>query len=969
MNTNCKILFLAYLLFFITGIVYSQEYATRLYTTKDGLVQGQVYCVTQGPKGFLWTGTLGGISRFDGKEFKNFTEEDGLSSNSVYQMQWWNDTLYIVTKEGVDMIVDGKVINVFYDKNINFMMGHIKVMDKYKYAIGHNNEYTFYLDINTRTIHKFPEKVQLKGNLNVSMSDTSFLCIKDNTLYEMLYGDTMIYKLKHFDTITGYVWVYDSIIVVASGKYNNKSGNFSRCYFTMKKKDTVCYAVSKYELPENVAMLPDENAQRIFFAKSAKKCLSTSLGYVLIEDNGRFVKSSKDYNYINSFFEDNEKIIWVATEKGLVKFFPDKFRYYNPEQGYVDNVWSVAAVNDSLILMASYNKGIHIYDNGHEKKVNNKIGHINACYFGSCYGFCDDVLVSVYPGVARYSVSDNTLSLIDDNLENNNLTLFKDEDNERVLVADLRTLVAIYKDYSTEKLFNLTSIGNYQYMLSLTVRNNKIFIGLSRGLIAFNPKSREWHYVLNDKTRFNSLVTDAKNNVWAATNRGLLHITDDSVYFVRKIKMPTDLSSVIIDNNNRLFASGTSLLYVLDLNRYYNNDKNSLRTYGNFDGYFGENPQQDAFFKDKKGNLWLPTGYTVIKILPEDFKNKEKQLHTKIIDFIASGNDTSFAVLIKNKPIKLDYLFNNTRFDFLSVNLKNPELTKYQYILKGAGRQWGASISNRDIEFNNLPPGNYRFSVKASVTGDFESAPETSINFTILPPYWQTAWFIILVIILFTAIIVFITLLIKRKEQKKNKIKLELSKLKNIALSTQIDHHFLANCTSKIVILYESGKIEEANRYTRTFSDFLRRNLMYLRADKISLKEELMLVEQYVELERRYGKDFDFNVETGNEFNPDKIMIFPFMIQPIVENAIKHGVKKLKSGEGKIRITVQETGSFVRIVIHDNGSGLNNNKTTSGNGTSLKIVKERLALFGKGSGISVNSSEAGTDVILTILNS
>ena len=207
-----KKLLLATSLSLLLSISSAQEFATRLYTPKDGLVQAEVYCVTQGPQGYLWVGTLGGISRFDGLEFKNYTEQDGLISNSIYQMQWFNDTLFILTKEGVDMMVDGKFTNLFHDKNINFMMGRIKITPQYRYAIGHNYDYYFFLDIKTGKITHFPKKLQLVGNMGVTMTDTSFIIGKDSSLYEMPFGDTVYTKIAKFNNTVGRIRYFNKTI-------------------------------------------------------------------------------------------------------------------------------------------------------------------------------------------------------------------------------------------------------------------------------------------------------------------------------------------------------------------------------------------------------------------------------------------------------------------------------------------------------------------------------------------------------------------------------------------------------------------------------------------------------------------------------------------------------------------------------------------------------------------------------------
>ena len=90
--------------------VSSQEFATRLYTPqKDGLIHIQVRCVKQAQDGRIWIGTQGGLSSFDGLKFKNFTEQDGLSANLIYDIQPWKDSIFVVTRDGIDIIFDGKV--------------------------------------------------------------------------------------------------------------------------------------------------------------------------------------------------------------------------------------------------------------------------------------------------------------------------------------------------------------------------------------------------------------------------------------------------------------------------------------------------------------------------------------------------------------------------------------------------------------------------------------------------------------------------------------------------------------------------------------------------------------------------------------------------------------------------------------------------------------------------------------------
>src|SRR5882762_8666008 len=83
---NLYRLLLSYCLFCLSYSSLSQEYSYTHYNVKDGLAGSNVYCITQDKEGFLWMGTEGGVSRFDGTHFRNFALEDGLPDIEVLQI-------------------------------------------------------------------------------------------------------------------------------------------------------------------------------------------------------------------------------------------------------------------------------------------------------------------------------------------------------------------------------------------------------------------------------------------------------------------------------------------------------------------------------------------------------------------------------------------------------------------------------------------------------------------------------------------------------------------------------------------------------------------------------------------------------------------------------------------------------------------------------------------------------------------
>jgi len=108
------------LLTFIVSSIFSQEYSYRHYTVKDGLVQNQVITMFQDSKGYIWLGTKGGVSRFDGLKFKNYTVNDGLLSNYIIRMFEDNKGgIYFYSIIGISRLHDGKISTVLLNDTIH----------------------------------------------------------------------------------------------------------------------------------------------------------------------------------------------------------------------------------------------------------------------------------------------------------------------------------------------------------------------------------------------------------------------------------------------------------------------------------------------------------------------------------------------------------------------------------------------------------------------------------------------------------------------------------------------------------------------------------------------------------------------------------------------------------------------------------------------------------------------------------
>lgn len=216
-------------------------------------------------------------------------------------------------------------------------------------------------------------------------------------------------------------------------------------------------------------------------------------------------------------------------------------------------------------------------------------------------------------------------------------------------------------------------------------------------------------------------------------------------------------------------------------------------------------------------------------------------------------------------------------------------------------------------------------------------------------------------------------LLQKVKDEQERKRQIEL-----IALQAQIQPHFLYNTLGSIKHLIDLNEKEKASKMVSALTHFFRIGISKGR-EVISLREELEHVRSYLLIQNiRYTKDFDFDINV--EESIQHLPMMKLTLQPIVENAIYHGIKN-KHGRGMIRITGAQRGDTAVIEVFDDGAGMSNEKlqqiiasvhsqdaqevpVTFG----LRNVHIRLALqFGDGYGIGLESEEGAYTIVRVMI--
>lgn len=180
--------------------------------------------------------------------------------------------------------------------------------------------------------------------------------------------------------------------------------------------------------------------------------------------------------------------------------------------------------------------------------------------------------------------------------------------------------------------------------------------------------------------------------------------------------------------------------------------------------------------------------------------------------------------------------------------------------------------------------------------------------------------------------IMFLIALIHFHREKKIKEIMELEllrkikKLEQTALRSQMNPHFIFNALNSIQGFIVNGDKKSSVVYLAKFSRLVRSILYFSSSSTISLKEELEMLNNYLELEKlRFRNSFNFNVVIDPCLSIEYTLLPPMLIQPIIENAILHGIAPMKK-EGMVTVHFQSINNDLLVTVKDNGIGINTSK-------------------------------------------
>jgi LytS/YehU family sensor histidine kinase len=254
----------------------------------------------------------------------------------------------------------------------------------------------------------------------------------------------------------------------------------------------------------------------------------------------------------------------------------------------------------------------------------------------------------------------------------------------------------------------------------------------------------------------------------------------------------------------------------------------------------------------------------------------------------------------------------------------------------------------QNLELRFPHPGYFTLEVHA-LNGDYQKSQVLRMYIYVEPYFYQTIWFKLL-IVLFAALILLGTYLILLKAARRRaQIKHETeNKMRNLELSawrSTVNPHFLFNALNTMQGLFHNNDFEAVNQFIIEFSSVLRKTIDQSGRIMISIQEEVNYLKNYLEFEKvkRHGI-LDFNIQ----WDDDKILkwyIPSMLIQPVLENSLKHGIRQ--NGLGTLHVSFFLLDDKIRCVLHDNGDGFNEDDLNGENSKGLRLITDKIAIVEK----------------------
>jgi len=890
---------------------FSQSTQTIFYTTKDGLPSSSIYKSVLDSHGFLWVATDNGIAKFDGKNFKTYSTAQGLPDNEITDIFIDSNRRIWVTPFRRTAAYYNPVKDRFENEETDAELKKVELGNTNRGSVLQFGGMAFCNNLRDFFIYKNGKATVYKGLMNIKKSATP------EKIIEFSPGKYMLVSP-------------DSARVFANGRFvksfllgNNTffSEYFNGVLYISSEDKIKKYAV---DAEGNMALMLEKKLPFLIriFCRAGKNLAVTTYNRTTypVDTATLELKDPLLYNIaVRNVLEDKNGSTWIASiDRGLIKIQQKRISSFTiSDKTLNDEITqsfnALAFINKKIVAGNNYGE-ILVYDGVYDIKrraisteknmdgVVRKIVDLNdkiyvACQTGSF--LLDSKSLTIIQKFEKQQNASSKAALLL---------------NDSIILLGNHSTVQLY-NFKTEKIIE----QRVKRVTALGINQSKtIYVGSNDGLYRWDKDSLFYFGKTYSSLsyRVNTIFSTADNLLWVGLGSdSLLVLNNDKL--VKSIALgdiiPGNVCKSLYSNKAGVIWLGTNkglnkIQYSFTLGQlsFYNT------SFGLSDGLIGEQVNEITIYKD---TVYAATTGG-ISYLPENLNLPVADITTFITRVSINGADT---LVMKNYTLPYDK-------NEISISFSGADLTGYyplfEYRINDGS--WQKTDKN-NIELR-LASGKYNIQIRGMKRDGSASSQTETISFYIKTPFWESGVFwTIAVLSLF--IISFFVLETRNKQKRKAAVEKvitekKLTELEMQALKAQINPHFVFNCLNSIKGFIFDRDYAQADKYLDKFSDLMRSTIDNSDAAIISLQNEISYLDNYLQLEKlRFEDKFNYKIEVNADIDREKFFVPAMLLQPYVENAIRHGMRFLENRKGQIKINVYKENNFLVCEIDDNGIG------------------------------------------------
>ncbi|MEL6842565.1 MAG: histidine kinase, partial [Bacteroidota bacterium] len=436
----------------------------------------------------------------------------------------------------------------------------------------------------------------------------------------------------------------------------------------------------------------------------------------------------------------------------------------------------------------------------------------------------------------------------------------------------------------------------------------------------------------------NDIVLGPDSTIWVATDKGVCFGNEESGFQYLTILGEALCREIVFDDRGHIWIGTQQGLFHWDWESEY------LAHYTQTNGLVSSNI--NSLLIDKRHRLWIGTnkGISLIDLEKTNRKFRPPSLVLESISLDGEAFTLDTIPQLKSEQ--------NLSWTYQGLYYSNPDEVRYRY--RFAKQEPWQETTDNVITVSSLQAGNYELELETRNAQSQWSKP-LRFPFQVLAPWWQNHWimfFSLILVLCVLGLLFYISMqFIKARERKKRDASIRIAELELKALEAQINPHFIFNALNVIQLFVLKNDPKASQRYLSRFAKLMRLFLESSRSQEHYLAKEIELIQQYVEIEQMcYPDRFTFEIVLAENLQIDEVIVPAMLLQPFVENAIRHGLLHKKSGQGKLLIMFQHYQDELHCQISDDGIGRKQRKaeinTVAPDHVSrgMQIVKERLQL-------------------------